>query len=88
GRPLDPAVRRANIVVSGLDLAQSIGRVLRVGGALVDVRGETRPCELMDDDGRMGLDAALRKSLRGGVFGSIRRGGELRVGDDAELLES
>lgn len=88
GRPLDPAVRRANIVVSGLDLAQSIGRVLRVGGALVDVRGETRPCELMDDDGRIGLDAALRKSLRGGVFGSIRRGGELRVGDDAELLES
>jgi len=85
GREVDPSVRRANILVAGVDLTNSIGRPLRVGGVVIDVLGETRPCELMDDDGRVGLDAALRKELRGGVFGSIRVGGPIRVGDLVEL---
>ena len=85
GRPIDPAVRRANILVAGVDLANSIGRVLRIGDVVVDVLGETRPCELMDDEGRVGLDAVLRKHLRGGVFGTIQRGGPIHVGDPVEL---
>lgn len=87
GRELSPAVRRANIVVAGVDLAASIGRSLRLGETVVDVLGETRPCELMDDDGRIGLDAALRPARRGGVFGSIRVSGDVKIGDEAELLE-
>lgn len=86
GRPLDPAVRRANVVVAGVDLAQSIGRTLRLGGATVEILGETRPCELMDDDGRLGLDAALRKDRRGGVFGAIVTSGTVQVGDDVAIL--
>ena len=86
GRPVDPSVRRANVLVSGLDLAASIGATLRLGGALVDVTAETRPCELMDDDGRVGLCAALRPKRRGGVLGVVRRGGEVCVGDPAEVV--
>ncbi|MFM1870616.1 MAG: hypothetical protein RL398_38, partial [Planctomycetota bacterium] len=35
---------------------------------------------LMDDDGRLGLQAALRPARRGGVYGRILSGGELTVG--------
>lgn len=81
GREVDPAVRRANVLVSGIDLGATIGSALRLGDVVVDVTGETRPCELMDDDGRVGLCAALRPERRGGVCGSVREGGVLRVGD-------
>jgi MOSC domain-containing protein YiiM len=80
GRELDPAVRRANLLVEGLDLRAAIGGSITLGDVVVDVLGETRPCELMDDGGRLGLMAALRPERRGGVFGRIRSGGELRVG--------
>lgn len=86
GRELDPGVRRANLVVEGLDLSAAIGRRLRIGAVLVDVLGETRPCELMDDDGRRGLQVALRSDRRGGVYGAIVQGGELRVGDPCGLV--
>lgn len=80
GRDLDPSVRRANLLVEGVDLRAAIGGTITVGDVVVDVLGETRPCELMDDGGRLGLMAALRPERRGGVFGRIRAGGELRVG--------
>jgi MOSC domain-containing protein YiiM len=85
GRDLDPALRRANLLVAGLDLRAAIGGAIALGDVVVDVLGETRPCELMDDGGRLGLMAALRPERRGGVFGRIREGGELRVGMAARL---
>ncbi len=84
GADLDPGVRRANVLVSGVDLRACLGRRLRLGTVEVEVLGETRPCELMDDDGRIGLDAALRKDWRGGVFGAVRTGGTLAVGDPVQ----
>ena len=80
-RDLDPSVRRANLLVEGLDLGQTIGKTRRIGPVIIDVLGETRPCELLDDDGRVGLNEALRSDRRGGVFGKIRSGGPLKVGD-------
>jgi len=85
GRDIDPSARRANLLVEGIDLAAAIGHTLRIGDVVVEVLGETRPCELMDDDGRTGLQAALRQECRGGVFGRIAAGGELRVGMDCQL---
>ena len=52
----------------------------------IELTGETRPCELMDDDGRVGLCAALRPDRRGGAYGVLRVGGELRVGMAVEVL--
>ena len=85
GRPIDPALRRANLMVSGIELAGTRGQLLRVGSALIEIWGETRPCKLMDES-MPGLQDALRDNWGGGVFGVILEGGEVRVGDAVELF--
>jgi MOSC domain-containing protein YiiM len=86
GQELDPGVRRANLVLQGFDLRESRGQRLRIGTALFEVLGETRPCELMDDVCQ-GLGDALAPDWRGGVFSRVLEGGEIQVGDAVELLE-
>lgn len=80
GRSVDPSARRANLLVRGVELAGSEGRVLRVGGCRILVRGETRPCGRMDEQAE-GLQEALRPEWRGGVYGEVLEGGTLGVGD-------
>jgi MOSC domain-containing protein YiiM len=79
---LPPQTRRANVVVSGLDLANSRGRRLRLGQILLEVGGETKPCERMDEASE-GLRAALTPDWRAGVFGRIVEEGRVAVGDRA-----
>jgi MOSC domain-containing protein YiiM len=80
GPGLDPAMRRANLMVRGVSLTESRGRVLRVGSVRIRVHGETRPCHLMDE-ALPGLRTALQPEWRGGVFGEVVEGGEIEVGD-------
>ena len=77
---LDPSVRRANLLISGIDLEASRGRVLVIGGAALLIRGETKPCNLMEK-ACPGLREALTPHWRGGAFGEVIRGGEVRLGD-------
>lgn len=87
GRDVDPAVRRANVLIAGLDLRACRGATLQLGPEVqIVVVGETRQCELLDDGGRIGLCASLRPDGRGGVYGRIVRGGSLRVGDPLRSL--
>ena len=82
GAELDPSARRANILVTGLgDLAESTGRVLRVGGARIQVTGETRPCSFMDA-AHQGLRTAMKVGWRGGVHGIVLNDADLAVGDE------
>jgi MOSC domain-containing protein YiiM len=83
GATVDPSARRANVLVSGIDLARSRGRVLRLGATRVKVLGETRPCEQMDD-ARQGLRQALSPDWRAGVFGQVLDDGIVAVGDAVE----
>lgn len=78
----DPGVRRANILVSGVDLGQSRGKTLRVGSIRIRIYSETRPCELMDDEWP-GLRAALSVPWGGGAFGEVLDDGVITVGDPA-----
>jgi len=84
---LDPGGRRANIVVQGLKLADAIKGGLRIGDCLLRIAGETRPCRLMDDYAP-GLQKALDPECRGGVYGRVLSGGEIKVGSPVELLSA
>jgi MOSC domain-containing protein YiiM len=76
----DPSLRRANILLTGLRLAHTRGRVLAIGDTRLGIGGELTPCERMDE-AAPGLQAALRPDWRGGVFAQVMVGGVIRVGD-------
>ncbi len=81
---LDPATRRANIMVRGVRLADSRGRMLRIGPCALRILGETKPCERMDE-ALPGLRAAMYPDWGGGAFAEVIEGGELALGDEVRL---
>ena len=84
GDAVAPSSRRANLMISGIDLAQSRGRVLHVGACRLEIGGETRPCYRMDE-ALEGLQDALKKDWRAGVFCVVLDDGVIRVGDEVRL---
>ena len=84
---VDPAARRANILVSGIDLEQTRDRTLRIGGCLVVIGGETRPCERMEAAHR-GLQAVMAERWGGGAWGRVIAGGTIQVGDDVAWADT
>lgn len=85
GVEIDPSARRANLMVSGVDLENTRGKILQIGSCRIQVWGETRPCERMDQ-ARMGLRAALGEQCRGGVFGEVLDDGEIALGDGVQWV--
>ena len=78
GQPHLPwTTRRANLLVTGVDLAAA--GVLRIGEVELEVTGETAPCERMEE-ASPGLREALTPAWRGGVTCRVRQPGALRPG--------
>ena len=80
GVDVDPAARRAEVMISGLDLERSRGRVLHIGGCVLRIGGETRPCERMEEACR-GLRDVMAVRWGGGAWAEVLRGGIIRTGD-------
>lgn len=85
GRAVDPIGRRANVLVSGGAGARFVGRNVRLGSAIVEIKGITRPCPVMER-AAPGLEQALRPDGRSGIWGRVVEGGVLRPGDGLEAL--
>ena len=87
GADVDPSERRANVMVSGCDLGDSRHHILHLGDVRIEIRGETRPCEQMDD-AHQGLRKAMAPPWNGGAYGVILDDGEVRLGDPVHLEET
>jgi len=82
----DPSSRRANLMVSGIDLTETRDRVLAIGNVRIKINGETRPCERMDE-AHQGLKGAMQVSWSGGAFGEVLDDGTISVGDTVAWRE-
>lgn len=80
GKEIPWYIRRANFLIDGIDLALTIGKTLTIGSVRVHIYGETKPCNLMDEQCN-GLRAVLRSDCRGGVHGQVLNDGEIQTGN-------
>lgn len=84
GEEISPRIRRANLLVSGLDLRDSRDWKVSIGGVEMLVSGETKPCRLMDELSP-GLQDALQPDWGGGAYAQVLTDGEIKVGDPIVL---
>jgi MOSC domain-containing protein YiiM len=80
-------VRRANLLVAGVDLPKAKGGLLRIGPVELEITGQTYPCVRMEE-ARPGLLKALAADWRGGVTCRVAVEGRISLGDTVEVLRS
>ena len=83
---VDPVMRRANLLLSGIRLEDTRDRTLSVGDLRIHIHGETRPCGQMDTACE-GLMDALDPHWGGGVHGSVVNDATIAVGDEVHWEE-
>lgn len=85
GATLPAAIRRANLLLSGIRLANSRQRIVSIGACRIRILGETKPCERMEE-ACPGLQQAMYAAWAGGAFGEILDDGDIVVGDPVRWL--
>jgi len=84
-RELKWLARRANLLVDGIDLRESTGKVIKIGDVKLLITGETDPCSRMSEV-MPGLFEALLVSWRGGVCCEVISEGKISIEDEVELI--
>ena len=77
---LDPIGRRANVILSGGGGQRLVGSRVRLGRALLEIRGITHPCAVMDE-AHAGMKEALAPDGRAGVWGVVLEGAAISLDD-------
>ena len=85
GANLSWLTRRANLFVSGMRAPREPGTRITIGNVDLEVRVETEPCDLMDKQ-HQGLRATLENDWRGGVCCSVRKPGNIKIGNDVKIV--
>ena len=86
GQDLHWTTRRANILIEGIGLENTTGKVLKVGSFLVEITGELNPCYRMDEQAA-GLTKALTPNWRGGVTCKLLREGIVNENDSVTFMD-
>ncbi|BBZ33640.1 MOSC domain-containing protein [Mycolicibacterium confluentis] len=84
GHPIDPGATRRNVTVDAGDIPTRPGDRLRIGDVELEVVRIAAPCRLLDD--WIAPGAARAMHARGGSVFRVLTSGQIRVGDDVELL--
>jgi len=83
--PAIPAgASRRQVLVRGIDLNTTVGKMLRVGPLLIKVEELCDPCRNMETMVGSGAHRAMEN--RGGVCARVLEGGTLRPGDTVEIV--
>jgi MOSC domain-containing protein YiiM len=86
GTKLHWTTRKANIMVSGVDLVDSIGDVLKIGNFYIEITGKMLSGSSMDEQ-FLGLKDALAKDWRSGVVGKVLNDGFINENDLVTMME-
>jgi MOSC domain-containing protein YiiM len=84
GRAVPWIARRANLLLDGLEPLDIVSGRIRIGDVVLEIGGETRPCERMDE-ACPGLEVALKPGLRAGSYCRVLSGGVVRIGDEVTV---
>ena len=84
---LESSAVRRNVVISGVNLTELVGKVFRIGGALLEGTQKCAPCHWMDDAcGKPGTEKLMFN--RGGLRCKILESGTIRLGEmELETLQ-
>jgi MOSC domain-containing protein YiiM len=84
GRALPWIARRANLLLDGLEPLDIASGRIRIGDVVLEIGGETRPCERMDE-ACPGLWDALVPGRRAGSYCRVLAGGVVKLGDEVTV---
>ena len=81
-----PDLLRRNLVTQAINLTALKGCRIRIGAAVLEITGDCAPCSQMEANLGPGGYNAVRG--RGGLTARIIAGGEVRIGDAIERIDS
>ena len=85
GKPsIDPGLIRRNLVIGGINLFALRNQKFRIGEVVLEGTGYCHPCSRMEENLGPGGYNAMRG--HGGITARVVQGGDIRLGDEVELV--